>query len=83
MGHESDGDTNFNGHTRYSHRRIGTGTGGLGKKRTSGDHLNCSILEIVLNTKKSPGDLRETCCHSDSTERPSANAGMKNSKSVK
>ena len=35
-----------------------TETGKLGNKRTSGDHLNNSIVEIDLNTKKSPGDFR-------------------------
>ena len=38
MKHESDGDTNCNWRSRYSHRGIGTETGGLGNKRTSGDH---------------------------------------------
>ena len=28
-----------------SHQRIGTGTGGLGNKRMSGDHPNYSIVE--------------------------------------
>ena len=56
---ESDGDTNSNWCTRYSHQRIGIGTGGLGNKMTSGDHLNYSIVEICLNTKKGPGDLRK------------------------
>ena len=40
MEHESDCDTNSNWHTRYSHQRIGTLTGGLGNKRTIGDHPN-------------------------------------------
>ena len=40
-----------------SHQRIGTGNGGLGNKRTSGDHQNYSIVEIGQNTEKSPGDL--------------------------
>ena len=35
-----------------------TGTGGLGNKRTSGDHSNYSIVEIGQNTEKSPGDLK-------------------------
>ena len=39
--HESDDDTN-----RYSHQMIGTGTGRLGDKRTSGDHPNYSIVQI-------------------------------------
>ena len=33
----------------------------------------------ILNTEKSPGDLRGTCCHSISCERPSAYADVKNS----
>ena len=55
---ESDGDTNCNWCTRYSHQRIGTGTGGLVNKRMSGDHLNYSIVEISQNTKKRFGDLK-------------------------
>ena len=43
----------------YNHQRIGTGTGGLGNKRTSRDHPNYGIVEISQNTKKSPGDLRK------------------------
>ena len=47
---------------------------------TSGDHPNYRIIENGQNTEKSPGDLRETCCYSNSSERPSANADVKNSK---
>ena len=57
MEHESDGDNNNNWRTQYSHQRIGTGTRGLGNKRTSGYHLNCIIVQISQNTEKSPGDL--------------------------
>ena len=32
--------------TRYSQQRIGKGTGGFGNKRTSGDNLKYSIVEI-------------------------------------
>ena len=49
---------------------IGTGSGGLGNKRTNGDHQNCSIVEIGQITKKSPGDwrrLEETGWHSNSS----------------
>ena len=35
-----------------------TRTGGLRNNRTSGDHLNYSIIEIDQNTEKSSGDLR-------------------------
>ena len=55
---EHDGDTSCNWCALYSHQRIGTGTGGLGNKRTSGDHPNYSIVEIGLKTKKSPGEFR-------------------------
>ena len=34
------------------------GTGGLGRRRTSGDHLNYNIIENGQNTETSPGDLR-------------------------
>ena len=58
MQHESDSDTYCNWCTRYSHQRIGTGTGRLGNKRTCGDHPNYCIAEIDQNTKTSPGDFR-------------------------
>ena len=35
------------------------GTGGLGNKRTSGDHNKYSMIKIGQNTKKSPGDLKK------------------------
>ena len=55
---ESDGDIKCNCCARYSHCRIGTKTGGLGNKRTCGDHQNYGISKIGQNTEKSPGDLR-------------------------
>ena len=58
MEYESGGDTNCNSCTRYSHKRIGAGTEGLGNKRTGGDSLNFSIVDIGQKTEKSPGDLR-------------------------
>ena len=57
MEHESDNYTNRNWCFWYSHQRINKGTGGLGKKRTSGDHPNHSLIENGQNTEKSPGDL--------------------------
>ena len=56
--HESDGGTNCNRGSWYSHQRIHTGTGGLGNNRPSGEQSNYSIVEISQNTEKSPGDLR-------------------------
>ena len=37
---------------------IGKRTGGLGNKKTSGDHPNYSIVEIGQNTENCPGDLK-------------------------
>ena len=58
MEHVSDGNTNCNWCVRYSHRNIGSESGGLGNKRTSGEHPDYSIIKIGQNTKKSPGDFK-------------------------
>ena len=58
MSYKRDGNSNCNWCARYSHQRIGTGTGGLGNKRTSGNHPNNSITKISQNTDKSSGNLR-------------------------
>ena len=42
---------------RYSHQRIIKGNGGLGGRRTSGDHPSYNIIENDQNTEKSPGDM--------------------------
>ena len=55
---ERDGYTSCNCSCWYSHQRINKGTGGLGNKRTNGDHPNYCITEINQNTEKSPRDLR-------------------------
>ena len=47
--HESDVVINCNWCALYIHQRIGLGTGQLGNKRTSGDHLNYSIIKIGYN----------------------------------
>ena len=56
--HESDVYTNCNWCFWYNHRKIIDGTGGLGNKKTSGDHPNYYLIEIGQNTEKSPEDLR-------------------------
>ena len=61
-------DTNCNWFARYSHQRIGTGTGGLKNKRTSEDPPNYSIIEIDQNTDKSSGDLRRFAVTQTSVE---------------
>ena len=78
MEHEIDGDTDCNFCARYSHQRFSVGSGGLGNKRTSGDHPKYSIVEFDQNTEKSPGNLRRLAvtCHN---EKPSVNASVKKS----
>ena len=56
--HKSDVYTNCDWCFWYSHQRILKETGGLGNKKTSGDHPNYNTFEIGQNTEKSPGDLR-------------------------
>ena len=58
MEHESDGDTNCNQCTRYSHQRICKGARRIGNKKASGDHSNDSTIKIGQNNEKSPGDMR-------------------------
>ena len=58
MEHQGDGDINCNWCTWNNPQRIDKGTGRLGKKRTSGDHPDYSIIKIGQNTENSPRDLR-------------------------
>ena len=55
--HESDVYTNCNWCSWHNPQKIIKGTGGLGKKRMSGDYPNYYIIEISSNTEKSPGYL--------------------------
>ena len=59
------------------------GTGGIGNKRTNGDHPNYSIVQIGQNTEKSPGDLKTLAVTQTSEKKPSANTDMKNSQKRK
>ena len=68
MEHESNGDTNCCWGAQYSHRRIGTRTGGFGNKKTSGDYSNYNIAEIRQNTKKIPRDLNRLVVTQTSVE---------------
>ena len=56
--HEGDSDTNCCGCTYDDPQRTGKNPGRLENKKTSGDHPDNSIIKIVENTEKSPGDLR-------------------------
>ena len=58
MEREGSGDATCKWCARYGHQKIGTGIGGLGNKRTKGNHSNDSIIKIAENTEKGPGDLR-------------------------
>ena len=49
----------------------------------SGHHPNYSIIKISQNTEKSPRDLRRLAVTQDSSGKPSANAGVKNSQMIK
>ena len=82
MEHESDGDSYCYWCVRFSHQRIGTGTGGLGKKRTSGGHLNYTIVRIGQNTEKSPGDWSWLVV-TQTQWKPSANTDVKTLKRLK
>ena len=83
MEHESDGDTNCNWRVRYCHQRIGSGTDGLGNKRTSGHHPNFSIVEIGENSKKSSGDLRRLVVAHDPMKNHQLTLVLKTLKYVK
>ena len=58
-------------------------TGRLGNKRASGDDTNFSIGEIDQNIKKNPIDFWKFAGHSDSSGKPSANAGVKEKETFK
>ena len=78
MEYESDGDTNYNWLTRYSHQRIDARTEGLGKKRTNGDHPDYSIVKIGQKIKKTPRDWRRLAVTLTPVQKTSANGGVKN-----
>ena len=59
MEYESDGDTDCNRWSQYSHQKIGKTTERLGNKRMSRGHPNYNIIKIDQNTEKSPVDLRK------------------------
>ena len=56
--HESVDYTNCNWCPWYSHRRVGSRTGGIGNNATGGGCPNYNIVEIGHNTEKRPWDLR-------------------------
>ena len=66
----------------HSVQKIGTGTGGLGNKRTSRDYPNYSIVKIDQNTEGSPRNLRRLLLLKSQWETNSY-AGVKNSQMSK
>ena len=61
--HERDDAISCTWCARYTHQRIGTGSGGLWNKKTSGVYPNYNIIKIGLSSEMSFGD-----CHSNSSE---------------
>ena len=55
------------------------GPGGFGSWLTSGDHPNNSIPRRLPEYREVSWRLEETCCHLNSSERPSAKTDVKNS----
>ena len=79
MKYESDDYINCDWCSWYSYQRIGTMSGGLGNNGTGGDCPNYSIVEIGEESWR----LEVTCCYSNSSGKPSANADVKNLKKKK
>ena len=76
--HESDIYTNCDWCFCYSNYRIIKETEGLRSWRTIGNHPSDSIIEKDQYWEES-WRLVETCCHSNSSERPSAKTDVKSS----
>ena len=55
--HDRDGDTNCNWGSRYSHQRIGKGTGWTENKNTREDHPNDRSARILRRVLETWGDL--------------------------
>ena len=55
---------------------LGKKTEGIGNQGKKRDHPDFCYVEIGLNNEKNPRHLGRLCSHSNSNERPSANAGV-------
>ena len=80
--HEGDNNTNHDWCFWYSHRRINKVTGGVENKRTSGRPSKLLHYWEWPEYWEKSWRLKETCFHSVSGERPSANTDVKNSQGV-
>ena len=74
MEHKSDSDTNCNWCACYSYQKIGTGTG---------ERVETIQTTTLLRSVRILRRVLEICCHLDSSGKPSANAGVKNSQMSK
>ena len=70
---KSDGGANCIWSTWNDFQRLGKEAGKVGNQRASRDNLNYSNTKLGQNTD---------CCHSDSSERQSTSASLKNSKII-
>ena len=77
--HESDDNTNCDWCSWYSHPRISTRTGRLVKKQDEWRPPKLLHYWDRPENWEESWRLDGTCCHSNSSEKPSANAGGKNS----
>ena len=75
MKRDRDGETICGWYTWDNPLKTGTETRRLRNQRTNRDHPDYCIVKIWR--------LKETCCQSISSEKPSANAGVKNSQKSK
>ena len=82
MEHEQESYTNCDWCFWYSHQMIIKGTGGLGNKKTSGDHPKLNITENGQNTEKSPGDLRRLAVTKTPVKNHQRKTDVKNSQGV-
>ena len=76
MEQESDSDTNYTWCFQNSPQKFCKVVGRVVNRRMNKDHYG--ITKIGQNTEMGPGDLRRSAVHSDPSERPSANADVKN-----
>ena len=75
MGHEGDNNTNCDRCFWYSNKGLLKGLEDL----EFGGRVETIQITALLRTVRILRRVLETCCHSNSNERPSSNADLKNS----
>ena len=76
--HEGEVYANYNCSSQYNHQRINKKIGGLGNKGRVGTIKTTALLRSARILRR----VLKTCCHWNSSERPSANTDVKNSQGV-